>query len=281
MSNKNESLMIMIFLCLLLISCQPNTASVNKDISAQSRSEKISDLDGNASTLADEGTDSLPTGVQRLIETYPKADISYSNNYLVVNGERIIYDDGKKKSFVEMLDNSDVEDMFAMNYDTARTVPAYLSDAGRGRCEALFKAMYGHNASEVSRNLVTVNWFGQKLKFTKVNGANKQLEKVAQELSAKPHLQKYFKQSSTFYWRKVRGANRQSAHSYGMTIDINVANSDYWQWANPHKGETDKIKYKNRIPLEIVKVFEKYGFIWGGRWYHFDTMHFEYRPELL
>ena len=31
----------------------------------------------------------------------------------------------------------------------------------------------------------------------------------------------------------------------------------------------------------IVKVFEKYGFIWGGRWYHYDTMHFEYRPEFL
>src|SRR5262245_1812136 len=27
--------------------------------------------------------------------------------------------------------------------------------------------------------------------------------------------------------------------------------------------------------------FEKYGFIWGGHWYHYDTMHFEYRPELL
>ncbi|MFY4861157.1 M15 family metallopeptidase, partial [Aliarcobacter butzleri] len=39
--------------------------------------------------------------------------------------------------------------------------------------------------------------------------------------------------------------------------------------------------YKNKIPLEIVEIFEKYGFIWGGRWYHFDTMHFEYRPELL
>jgi hypothetical protein len=39
--------------------------------------------------------------------------------------------------------------------------------------------------------------------------------------------------------------------------------------------------YKNQIPLEIVKIFEKYGFIWGGRWYHYDTMHFEYRPELL
>ncbi len=33
--------------------------------------------------------------------------------------------------------------------------------------------------------------------------------------------------------------------------------------------------------MEIVKELEKYGFIWGGRWYHYDTMHFEYRPELL
>ena len=37
----------------------------------------------------------------------------------------------------------------------------------------------------------------------------------------------------------------------------------------------------DRIPKEIVDVFEKYGFIWGGRWYHYDTMHFEYRPEFL
>ena len=23
------------------------------------------------------------------------------------------------------------------------------------------------------------------------------------------------------------------------------------------------------------------GAIWGGRWFHYDTMHFEYRPELI
>ncbi len=39
--------------------------------------------------------------------------------------------------------------------------------------------------------------------------------------------------------------------------------------------------FKNRIPAEIVAIFEKHGFIWGGRWYHYDTMHFEYRPELI
>ncbi len=39
--------------------------------------------------------------------------------------------------------------------------------------------------------------------------------------------------------------------------------------------------YKNEIPMEIVRIFEKHGFIWGGKWHHYDTMHFEYRPELL
>ena len=41
------------------------------------------------------------------------------------------------------------------------------------------------------------------------------------------------------------------------------------------------IPYKNRFPLGLAGLFERYGFIWGGRWYHYDTMHFEYRPELL
>jgi D-alanyl-D-alanine carboxypeptidase len=39
--------------------------------------------------------------------------------------------------------------------------------------------------------------------------------------------------------------------------------------------------YRNEIPLEIVHIFEKHGFIWGGKWYHYDTMHFEYRPEII
>jgi hypothetical protein len=41
------------------------------------------------------------------------------------------------------------------------------------------------------------------------------------------------------------------------------------------------IPYRNVIPHGIVDIFEKHGFIWGGKWYHYDTMHFEYRPELV
>ena len=48
------------------------------------------------------------------------------------------------------------------------------------------------------------------------------------------------------------------------------------------KGPRDgPYRLRNRIPMEIVEVFEKHGFIWGGKWYHYDTMHFEYRPEII
>ena len=197
------------------------------------------------------------------------------------DGTTIVYDDGREKSFVEKLDDCDVEDMFSMTYDRDTTIPAYLNDCGRGRSEQLYKKMYGNNEAEVKNNLVDVEWFGQKIPFTKVNGANLQLAKVAADLKTMPEMKKYLTKASSFYWRKVRGANRQSAHSYGIAIDINTTYSNYWLWSNPKCSETDKLKYENQIPLEIVKVFEKHGFVWGGRWYHYDTMHFEYRPELV
>jgi hypothetical protein len=31
----------------------------------------------------------------------------------------------------------------------------------------------------------------------------------------------------------------------------------------------------------VIRIFEEEGFIWGGKWAMYDTMHFEYHPELL
>ena len=67
-------------------------------------------------------------------------------------------------------------------------------------------------------------------------------------------------------------------YGFGIAIDIAAAHSHYWLRAKPGAG--GHIAYKNEIPWEIVRIFEAHGFIWGGKWYHYDTMHFEYRPEL-
>ena len=186
---------------------------------------------------------SIPQGARILMEVYPTFVKGYKDGRLLMSdGSTIVYDDGRKKSFVELLDDADPEDMFAFKYDLDSWTPGKMQDAGRSRCEELFKKMYGNSAKAVSSKLVAVRWpFGaatnkggvnkniKTVKFTSVNGANKQLEKVVAELEKHPELHKYLAQSGAFYWRPVRGAKRQSAHSYGMTIDIGVKYSDYWR----------------------------------------------------
>ena len=225
--------------------------------------------------------ENMPDEVRVLMNCYPEQRMKYKDNCIYFpNGSQVVYNDEKEKGFEEMLDDSDIEDMFRMTYCKQDT-PAYLADAGRSRCEPFFKVMYGSSSKEVKKNLVRVDWFGKKVRFSRVNGAAKQLKKVAKELAKHPDLKQYLSSSGTFLWRKVRGSKRQSAHSYGIAIDINTAYSDYWLWSNEGAGECDSLHYENQIPKKIVEIFEKYGFIWGGHWYHFDTMHFEYRPEIL
>lgn len=226
----------------------------------------------------------VPAGAKALMEGYPDWVKGYRDGKLLLaDGTEMVWDDGKKKEFTVRLDNSDPEDMFFVSYKVPEEggKPAYLADAGRSRCEPLFKKMYGATQGAAQRHLVPVEWYGGKVMFTSVNGAADALRAAKKELDTHPELRKYLKSSGTFYWRKVRGAQRQSAHSYGIAIDLGVDRSDYWLWKNPKAGETARIAYANRMPRALVEIMQKHGFIWGGAWYHYDTMHFEYRPEIL
>lgn len=121
----------------------------------------------------------IPKEAMAVIRAYPDQGLTYRDNKLVfADGTSIVFDDGVEKDFATKLDRSDVEDMFSFAYDRDGQ-PDYLADAGRSRCEPLFKKMYGKSAKQVRKNLVHVAWFGQTVPFTRVNGANRQLEKVA------------------------------------------------------------------------------------------------------
>jgi peptidoglycan L-alanyl-D-glutamate endopeptidase CwlK len=165
-------------------------------------------------------------------------------------------------------------------------------DWGRVRYEGFFRQMYGNSAKEVEKNLTIVYWmphiFGKRypLQVTTVNHVDKQLAAVSAELEKlPPSYRKYLTDpQGTFCWRKIANTNRLSTHSFGTTIDINRKYSNYWQWDLERAGrrvhENVHLTYHNRIPDKIVQAFEKHGFVWGGDWYHYDTMHFEYRPEM-
>ena len=243
-----------------------------------------------AKTKFHKPVDSIPAAVKKLIKCYPDYIAGFSENQLVFkDGSKLVWDDGiQNKSFKDLLEKPDVKDMFDQAYTTGKmqSPRAKNFDPGRIRNEPLFKKMYGATERAVRQNLTEITWcpklVGQKISVTKINGIDKKLREISKELDEHPELKKYLSNiGGTFTWRNINGTKRLSMHSFGMTIDINTTYSDYWQWSCKCSNEDADVKFKNRIPQIIVDLFEKHGFIWGGKWYHFDTMHFEYRPELL
>jgi hypothetical protein len=88
-------------------------------------------------------------------------------------------------------------------------------------------------------------------------------------------------------WRNIAGTNRRSNHSYGIAIDLLPRDLEgrltYWRWNVNNDNSFDTIDNTTYYmpPEMVIKIFEEHGFIWGGNWALIDTMHFEYRPEIL
>jgi hypothetical protein len=226
--------------------------------------------------------------VAALVTAYPDFIDRIEAGDLVWNdGTRMRIDDGRGvKSPDELLNQPDIKDMFLMTYPSgAKGAPPDVNfDPGRIRYLPLFTKMYG-DCRTASANAKNVVWlptkYGKTIRFDQVNGAADALQKVSDQLDQlSPDYLKYLLPlGGTYNCRTIAQTNRASPHSFGIAVDLAPSYSDYWLW---FKSEaSNPIAYKNRIPSEIVQIFENHGFIWGGKWYHYDTMHFEYRPEML
>ena len=232
----------------------------------------------------------LPEIGDRLIKAYPDQLARAEENALIWrDGTEMPLDDGvSEKPPAQWLEQPDIADMFRYPYPAGEDprAPPENADPGRARARAFFDKMYGDcQGGGVASHLVEITWLpkraAQRLRVSRINGVAGRLEAVSAALDALPASFNRFLESpaSTFICRAVAGTARISAHGYGIAIDIAVPLTDYWRWPLPAPGTAPA--WKNRIPHEIVDIFERHGFIWGGRWHHFDTMHFEYRPELI
>jgi hypothetical protein len=92
----------------------------------------------------------------------------------------------------------------------------------------------------------------------------------------------------SFMNRSIAGSDSRSYHAWGMAMDLRPASFErkpvYWRWSRAldRRGwDTIPVQQRWSPPQAGIEAFERHGFVWGGKWYHFDTMHFEYRPEIL
>jgi hypothetical protein len=234
--------------------------------------------------------DSNEQVARRLRSAYPDHISDFNKVELIWrDGTRMPIDDGAGiKDIGNWLASPDIKDIFRFSYPVRAptTQPPSGEDPGRARPAALFNKMYGDcRRGEVARHLVDVVWLPsrgkQTVKATAINGVAQKLAAVSAELDALPDAFTAFLVPSAggYNCRAIAGTEQASAHSYGIAIDIAVKHAHYWRWSKP--AASGRPQWRNAIPDEVVRIFEKHGFIWGGRWHHFDTMHFEYRPELL
>ncbi|MBY0558595.1 MAG: M15 family metallopeptidase [Hyphomicrobium sp.] len=224
----------------------------------------------------------------RLQSAYPAFVSGVEGNEVVFkDGSRLPLSDGRDKPFDAWLADPDIRDMFRFKYPRGAPAlpPARDFDPGRARNAQFFSKIYGDcRKPGFASSLTTITWLpskaAQHIQISRLNGVAEHLRAVSRELDALPAKFDVFlvPAAGAYVCRPIAGTERRSGHGYGIAIDIATRRSHYWRWASGGPGAS---RYRNDIPMEIVDIFEKHGFIWGGRWFHYDTMHFEYRPELL
>ena len=90
-----------------------------------------------------------------------------------------------------------------------------------------------------------------------------------------------------YSWREIAGTGSRSNHSYGIALDFMPRDYEgkdvYWLWSRDFNREWFTLGWARRYrpPESFVRAFEAEGFVWGGKWFLFDSIHFEYRPEIL
>ncbi|MCK3655895.1 hypothetical protein A4G19_09020 [Pasteurellaceae bacterium Macca] len=225
-----------------------------------------------------------------LENAYPNLISVKNNNIIFRNNTVIPIGTTSNRSFTQILASANVAEQLSQRYPLDFTPPKQYSDPGRIRHDEFFKQIYGASESAIRANLDNVYWkpANKSVSFNRKNGASLQLQKVGEEIAQQPDLINYVNKTlGSFNFRKIAGTHRLSAHSFGIAIDFQLPKHlhKYWRWdgcTTEDKVCPYPVQLMNDNKLQrIVRIFEKHGFIWGGKWASYDSVHFEYRPELL
>ena len=162
-----------------------------------------------------------------------------------------------------------------------------------GRNEAFMNALWGMTGYMEAENTVIIREFlGTRIRIHP--GIEEPLMRVQQKINTAaredPEVAAWYESLGAigaYVWRDIAGSANRSLHSYGIAVDIQPAvygnRVSYWRWAADFTDEWWAIPHSRRYmpPPAVVEAFETEGFFWGGKWFLFDQMHFEYRPELI
>ena len=154
--------------------------------------------------------------------------------------------------------------------------------------DALWQAT---NRDESYERLRTVNFLGQSIRIhhaivNQLSSVEETIRTASRTNTDVRQWMQNIRSITTWNWRNIAGSGNRSFHAYGIAVDILPRNSNqemYWQWTSQRNAQWWNVPYSRRHhpPAAVIRAFESYGFVWGGKWTYYDTIHFEYRPEVF
>jgi hypothetical protein len=160
------------------------------------------------------------------------------------------------------------------------------------RCTDLLDRLFGRTEPQIREHCRSVSFLGRTVFVN--DFCREALQEVEREIRTTAWTDEGvaawvagLKVAYSFQDKEIVGSASRSYHAWGLAIDLIPASYGrrqvYWKWSRVFNPQWHKIPVEKRWspPQAVIEAFERHGFVWGGKWSHFDTIHFEYRPEIL
>jgi hypothetical protein len=160
------------------------------------------------------------------------------------------------------------------------------------RCTDLLDRLFGRTEPQIREHCRSLTFLGRSLFVN--DFCRPALQEVEAEIRAAARTDEAvaawmagLKVAYSFMDKEIVGSASRSYHAWGLAVDLIPESYGrrqvYWKWSRVFNPQWHRIPIAKRWspPQAVIEVFERHGFVWGGKWSHFDTIHFEYRPEIL
>ena len=221
-------------------------------------------------------------------------EVTFQENDAVFTvGERSIHFQDGRMLEAGRLDQADQYDPFFFPYSLGPLTEPPHPEEGPAQSTDVLEVLFGRKESEIRRRCESITFLGRRL-FVNTLAAGP-LRTVEQEILASarrdPEVARWIEEleiAYSFMSKGIAGSSSRSYHSWGLAVDLVPESYGgkqvYWRWSRVFNWDGwHRIPLAERWspPRAVVEAFERHGFLWGGKWAHFDTIHFEYRPEIL
>jgi len=160
------------------------------------------------------------------------------------------------------------------------------------RCTDWLDRLFGRTEPQIREHCRSLSFLGRTLFVN--DFCRESLQEVEREVRAAARTDAAvaawvsgLKVAYSFQDKEIVGSASRSYHAWGLAVDLIPEGYGrrqvYWKWSRVFNPQWHRIPVEKRWspPQKVIEAFERHGFVWGGKWSHFDTIHFEYRPEIL